>query len=392
MKNYRFHMILFITLLLMLALVEIYKPVKHNWTPSLINNDKDPYGAFILYHELGSLFPGKKIIESRVPVDELDLKRSSGNNYIIILPEFPGDSLDAEKIREFAEKGNSVLIASERFPAHFLNKFGLGFSSEPNPLTAIDSTLYFCNPAINFRQFSVPAVGNPSLFPSDSGLEIKAMIRNKKGDNKMISLKCGEGEVFLCTLPLLFSNYSILESEGKAAAIALSCLPADGSIIWDEYYKQGRDEIQSPIRYILKNRSTYWAYILTLAGLLLFLVFQLKRPGAMVPVVEPYKNTSLEFLKAVALLHYEQRDYSDISRKKAAYFLELLRTKLHISTTTLNEDFANLLSARTTFETGETKQLIHLINQVIERGADRETFIDLNKKIENFLQKTGIKI
>lgn len=378
-------------LVLMLTLVEIFKPVKHNWTPSLINTDKDPYGSYILYHELGSLFPGKKIIESRVPVDELELENNSGNNYIIILPEFPGDSIDAEKIREFAEKGNSVLIACERFPVHFLNKFGLGFSGEPNPLAAIDSTLYFCNPAIKFPQFSVPSVGNPALYLSDSALEIKTMIRNKKGDNKMISLKCGEGVVYFSTLPLMFSNYSILESEGKAAAIALSCLPAGGSIIWDEYYKQGRDEIRSPIRYILKNRSTFWAYIVTLIGLLLFLLFQLKRPGTMVPVVEPYKNTSLGFLKAVALLHYEQRDYSDISRKKAAYFLELLRTKLHVSTTALNEDFANILSARTNFDTEETKHLVSLIKQVTERGADRETLIDLNKKTENFLQKTGIK-
>jgi hypothetical protein len=392
MKKYTIHIILFSLLVLMLALIELFKPVKHSWIPTLINSDKDPYGAYILYKELPSIFPGSKIVQSRVPVDELELKDTSGNNLVIILSEMSADSLEAEAILDFAINGNSVFIAAERFNPAFLKPFGLNFSFKSNQYKAKDSALVFCNSEINFPEFSTPGIGNPCLGVTDSQLLVTAIIRNKAGDNKMIKIDYGEGEVFFCTTPLLFTNYSLLEPQGKAAAIALSYLSSGKLLIWDEYYKQSRDEIQSPIRYILKNRSTYWAYILTLTGLLLFLLFQLKRHRSMVPVVEPFKNTSLEFLQAVALLHYEQRNYTDIARKKASFFLELLRTGMHVSTTALDQDFATMLSARTAYSKEETIKLIGLIDKVAKQKVDRETLIELNKKIEDFIQKTGIKI
>lgn len=392
MKKYTIHIILFSLLVLMLALIELFKPVTHNWIPTLINSDKDPYGAYVLYKELPSVFPESRIIESRVPVDELELNDTSGNNLIIILPEMNADSLEAEAILDFALNGNSVFIAAERFNSAFLKPFGLDFSFKSNQYKAKDTALTFCNREINFPEFSSPGIGNPCLGVIDSQLVATAIIQNKAGDYKMIKIDYGDGIVFFCTTPLLFSNYSLLEPQSKAAAIALSYLPSAKTMIWDEYYKQGRDEIQSPIRYILKNKSTYWAYILTLSGLLLFLLFQLKRRRSMVPVVEPFRNTSLEFLQAVALLHYEQRNYTDIARKKALFFLEILRTRLHVSTTSLDEDFATILSARTIYPKEETIKLVGLINKIAKQRVDRETLIELNKKTEDFIQKTGIKI
>jgi len=391
MKRYSVHIIVFCFLVLLLVLVQYFKPIQHRWIPTLANNDKNPYGAYILFHELKSIFPNQQIIESRVLISELDLK-TKANTYLIILPEMQSDSIQALQILDFAEKGNTVFISAERFSESFLKPFGLGFKFDAKILAKADTTLYFCNPSILYPDFWITGDGNPSFVIVDSVLPMRSVIKSRTGVLKMLRCSYGSGEVLLSTMPLMFSNYSLLEPHSKVAAIALSHLPKTGTVIWDEYFKQGRNEVSSPLRYILKNRSTRWAYILTLFGILLFLLFQIKRIRSIVPVVEPFKNTSLQFLKAVALLHYDQRDYSDIARKKINYFLEFIRQKWHCSTDNLNEDFVQQLASKTAYPYEETANIISLINQILKQGANKNTLIDLNKKIEEFLKKSSTKI
>jgi hypothetical protein len=379
-------------LIALLTIVERTKPVKHSWVPTLINTDKNPYGAYILYHELKTIFPDQKIIESRLPVLELELSDNKHYTYLIITPDFITDTLKIQEILNFAAKGNTLFVSSERFSPEFLKALGLELKLDLKNYLADDTTLYFSNPYITCPDFNVSQIGKPCLVAKDSLADVTEIIKSRSGDVKMVKVSYQSGNFFLCTVPLMFSNYAVLNSTEKAAAIALSYLPQNETIIWDEYFKQGRDEIKSPIRYILKNRSTRWAYFMTLTGLLLFLLFQIKRRRSMIPVVEPFQNTSLQFLQAVALLHYDKRDYSDIAGKKVRYFFEGIRQKLYISTTLADKDFVTQLSSKTAYPETDTASLVKLCRQVLEQGADYALFIELNKKIEDFRNKTGIQI
>jgi hypothetical protein len=210
----------------------------------------------------------------------------------------------------------------------------------------------------------------------------------------MIKIQIGEGSLIISSLPLMFSNWFILqEGMSDIPFKALSYLPAERQLVWDEYIKQGRDEDTSPLRAILANRALSWAYFLSLSGILLILVFETRRRRSMVPVVEPLKNTSLEFVKVVGQLHYEQRNFSDIAHKRIAYFLERIRLHYHLSTQKTEKEFAAMLSEKSGYDPAETEKLVSIVNYIrYIKIVTPEELIELNKSIESFVIKTKLKI
>jgi hypothetical protein len=183
------------------------------------------------------------------------------------------------------------------------------------------------------------------------------------------------------------------EGMGSIPFQALSYLPANMPLVWDEYTKQGRDENTSPIRIILKNQALSWAYFLSISGILLVLVFETKRKRSMVPIVEPVKNTSVEFVKVVGMLHYEQRNYSDIAHKHLAFFLERIRLHYHLPTQKTEKEFAAALSGKSGYDLQETEKLVNRINFVkYTKIVTPDELVELNKSIELFIKETKLKI
>ena len=86
---------------------------------------------------------------------------------------------------------------------------------------------------------------------------------------------------------------------------------------------------QSIFRYIFTQPALTWAYYLVLIGLLFYALFAGKRTQRVIPVVEPPRNTSLEFAQTVGRLYFQQGDHDNLARKKIQYFLAGLRERYH---------------------------------------------------------------
>ncbi|MEJ7677787.1 MAG: hypothetical protein WKG06_07955 [Segetibacter sp.] len=64
-----------------------------------------------------------------------------------------------------------------------------------------------------------------------------------------------------------------------------------------------------------------------LAGLLLYVLFEMKRRQRIIPVITPLKNSTLDFVKTVASVYYNEKDNNGIADKKVNYFLEFVRSR-----------------------------------------------------------------
>lgn len=395
MRKYTLNIVIIALLLIVWLLFQLFKPTPVNWQPTLINTDKNPYGAYILYHEANSLFPGQKISVSRMPVyNQLSDSALNFYNYVLITPAFNPSGEDIDKIREFVKSGNHVFIASENFNDSFCDSLGIKLETQFDKLTGNDTIYRFCNPTIDKRTFAIPSLSRGYFTVTDSNLKVSALMEDIQKRKVMLKIEMGQGSIILCAVPLMYSNWFVLRDGMSSIPFkALSYLPADRPLVWDEYQKQGRDENTSPIRAILANRALAWAYFLSLFGILLILVFETRRRRSMVPVVLPLKNTSLEFVKVVGLLHYEQRNFSDIARKKTAYFLERIRMYYHLPTLKTDKDFTQALSEKSGYSFAETEKLVNIINYIrYTRYINTEELIELNKSIETFIVKTKLKI
>jgi len=395
MRKYAFHIILLLVLSILWILFEIFKPTPISWEPTLINTDKNPYGTYILFNEAGSIFPVEKIKISRLPVyEQVSDSTLPEYNYLIVSQSVSFSDAERKKIKAFASAGNHVLIAANTFNDSFIDSLGIKVTTQFDFTSKADTTYHFCNPAVEKRNFSVPSFAHGYFTLTDSALKITGIIEDLQKRQVMVKIETGEGSIMLCTLPLIFSNWFILqEGMSEIPFKALSYLPADQPLVWDEYQKQGRGENTSPMRVVLTNNSLSWAYFLSLFGILLVLVFETRRRRSVVPVVEPLKNTSLEFVKVVGLLHFEQGNYSDIAHKKTAYFLERVRLHYHLPTLKTDHDFAIALSEKSGYDTSETEKLVNIVNHVrFTKHVTAEELIELNKSVESFIFKTKLKI
>jgi len=395
MRKYTYHIAIIIVLSILLTVFEWLKPVPLNWEPTLINSDKNPYGSYILFQEAKSLFPNEKITVSRQPVyNQLSDSAFRNFNYLIIAPSVSLTDAEMLKLRDFVKSGNHVFIASERMDNSFCDSLGIKLTTQFNLTSNTDSAYRFCNPQMDKSSFAVPSFSHGYFTFTDSTLKVTALMEDLQKRKVMIKIQMGEGSLVLCSLPLMFSNWFMLKDGMSDIPFkALSYLPADRPLVWDEYLKQGRDENTSVIRVILADRALSWAYFLSLLGILLILVFETRRRRSMVPVVEPLKNTSHEFVKIVGLLHFEQRNFSDIAHKRIAYFLERIRLHYHLPTQKTDNEFAVMLSGKSGYDPVETEGLVSVLNKIrYTKIVAPEELIELNKAIESFVIKTKLKI
>ena len=155
--------------------------------------------------------------------------------------------------------------------------------------------------------------------------------------------------------------------------------------MWDEYYTQGRVGSESNMRVFLNNDKLRWAFYIAFFALVAFVLYEMKRRQRIIPVIEPLKNTSVEFAGIVGQVYYEQRNNGNIAQKKAEYFLEHIRSEYNLRTNVLDEEFINMLSQKSGAEPELIKNLVdQVINIRFNSQISDADLINLNRNIEQF--------
>lgn len=383
-------------LLLLLAVAIAYSAFEYYRPKPLVrrityaNKDKIPFGTRALYELLPRTLGQPSVKTLRVPAFNhlTETKLPARSTYIAICETFGADANDRRALLRYVSQGNTVFISAYYFSDSLT--INLGFRAKVQPLTLRDTTIVdnFTNPALrtpagyNFREDD----GRNYLIVKRPGTAT-VLGRNARQEPIFLKISHGKGFFYIHNLPLAFTNYYVMDPPTADYAFkALSYLPAQPTF-WDEYQNQGRfdEEQQSIFRYIFTQPALTWAYYLVLAGLLLYALFAGKRTQRVIPVVEPPRNTSLEFAKTIGRLYSQQGDHDNLARKKIQYFLAHLRERYHLNTNNLDKEFTETLTRKSGAPADDVASLVQLI-----RAAQRNTMlseyelISLNQAIENF--------
>ncbi len=376
---------------LALLLYELAKPPEIDWRLSFSKNDKIPYGAYILREMLPDIFPGQDIFETSgsiyvtLPTADPNAPELGKENYLFFNAAFSASPLDARQLLQFAAEGNQVFIAAEFIGSEFSDT--LGFSIERRQFSFDDSiTVNFANPQLqaenDYRFFRIGAY---SWFDDVDTLKTTILGEDSDGFANFIKIRFGDGAFFISTVPLAFTNYNMLSANNaEYAAKALSYLPVQ-PIIWDEYYKAGRQIVRTPFRYVLSQDALQWGFYLLLATVVLFIFFQGRRKQRVIPVIPPTANTTLEFVDTVGRLYFQKGNHRDILNKKIAYLLAELREKYFIKTNEISEAFTKIVADRSGVEHNQVKKVFNLIKLTRRQAKiDDATLTMLNDEIEAF--------
>lgn len=420
MKNTKV-VILIIIYAVILILIGVLQPREVDWRATFAANDKIPYGTYVLKQRLGDFFNGSKITTvSESIYKTLHKKTFANTNYVFIEPKWNPGANDVRELLRFTSEGNNVFIASQSIPYCILDTLGLyqryalpafikkitrtdTLNSIPvslvNPAFAKDSVyefesnnqpLYFAPGYAHLEEDEVDSTYVDSTYVP---LAKQAIVLSTVSHTNPIYLKIpvGKGNIYLHSFPYAFTNYYILKDSTRDYAMkCLSYLP-NGNVLWDEHYKVDRQNRHaSTLGFILTNASLRWAYYAGLTFIFIFLLFSIKRRQRIIPVVEPFRNTTLEFTETIGRLYFNRGDHKNLAQKKIRHFLEYVRSRYFIDTQDLNSEFIIKLSSKSGIEYDRVKYMAEVMKSLLVKQpiADSE-LIQLNEVIEYFKKNSN---
>ncbi|RDY58304.1 DUF4350 domain-containing protein [Flagellimonas nanhaiensis] len=393
---------IFVLAVLGIIITEIVRPKPLNWRPSYTSTDKIPFGCYVLYNELPSLFVNDtiKTIDKSVYDVLVETDTTLSSNYLFVNEFVDLDKQETNQLLDYVDRGNTVFISATGFGWELMDTLNINIASDYNLMegTAVLSLTHkkfkqeefkLSRGIFNSHFTSVDSTNTTILghitYTKENYLEGQPNERVSRPN--MIKTKFGKGSFIINTTPQAYSNYYMLTGNQDYVSHSFSYLPDEDLLYWDDYKKAGRVIIDSPMRFVLTQVSLKWAYYLTVIGILLFVFFRGKREQRIIPIIEPLKNSSVEFAQAVGSLYHQNKDYTDLVNKKLNYFMAYLRNRYYIDTSSLNEKTVQLLASKAGKSIKETKELIELIlglkNKKIHSEQDS---IELNKKITAFKQ------
>lgn len=388
-NNLKYYIILSLALAL-LIFVKLSAPEEIDWSSSYSQKDKIPFGDYILYDLLPDIFPGKKITSVNFPVYNLLNDESFYNtNYIFINDNFMPDKLDRDLLFFYAEDGNNVFIAANFIEQNFLDTLGIKLISDFsfNDTSYINFTDLHIKRSEDYR-FKRGFFG--AYFSEYDSSSTFVLGKNKKGYANFIMIPYGDGEIFINSMPHVFTNYNLLEKENNDYILkALSYLPVRNTF-WDEYYKAANKLAGTPLRFILSQESLMWSYYLLIISVIIYIAFEGKRKQRIIPVIKPLKNTTVAFVETIGKLYYEQKDHKNIAGKKITYFLDFIRTRYFIKTSELNDETIKRISEKSGIGPGKVSQLFNLISWISKQKNIKESdLLELNDLIQTFYKQSG---
>lgn len=383
-KTFRLYGIIFIIVMTILALLEFNKTEVTDWRKNYNINEKTPFGLYVFSNEADKLL-GKKI--TRTPLSPYEYLKSDSvklRNYLVIQTQVDAESW--KKILFQVSKGSDVMVISDFFHTQLQDSLNFYQSSinygERNLLQLTD---------IKFQKDSLVL----DKLPNGQGFsrihktqEILGKATEEADGTKanFIKINHGNGNLYLHSEPLILTNYYLLKKRNQNYVQDVFSYLPNRETVWFS----GENEVQSssPMRFILSKPGLRYAWWLLLAGLLLFVIFNAKRKQRIVPIVEPLKNKSVEFVKSIGNLYLQEGDFHDMMAKKAQYFLNKIRLDLMIDTQNLDENFAKKLHLKT----GKNIDKINEAITLIKKGQDpyasvmKEDLIKMNKLLDEILR------
>ncbi|MES2651572.1 MAG: DUF4350 domain-containing protein [Bacteroidota bacterium] len=390
MSGFRRYIIGISVLLVFYLVAQYFKPKPTDWAPTFIQEDKIPFGTYLLKEQVTEIFPNAKLIVAQTEIySTLKNQHKMPFNYLILAKKIKVGSLDYKQMVKSMQAGNQIFIAASEIEGVLLRQLKLKIVSdlqiiENNKRDAIN----FVNPLLKGDYHFEKNISEHYFSRLDSSRAIVLGEKQHRQAN-FVKYQFGKGALYILPNPKLLTNYSLLKKDGADyASKALSHLPKTEYLILDEYFTKPPYQNQSILRVLFEYDQLRWAYCISIFSLIAFVLFEVKRRQRIIPIQDRLKNTTVEFAEVVGSVYYQQRNNNDIAAKKVTYVLEYIRTKYRLKTTELTLEFKNALINISGAEADLIDELLQEITYLkAGNNVSDPQLIRINKLIEQFYKQ-----
>lgn len=344
-----------------------------------------------------------------------ELNDSTNNIYMIVSPQFYPNANEIYRIKYFASKGQTVFISSFNFSDELIDS--LYYRSEKvNMNLGFPPHLTRKSWHINYKEYdgNVTEYKYPGHFPVISNFKsihefsnnttsnIDTLITDSFKNNVMLRINCGNGLIYLCNNPIIFSNYFLLHKKNYQFfnQIASELNLENSHVYWDDYFRKRTRIPQNDdsedydendpgdtrfFEVISENPPLSWAFYTFLIAVVLFVLNYFRRIQMPVPVQKSLKNNTEAYINVVSGLYWQKQNHKLIAEKIIHQFFEYLSSQYHI----YSKDFVESEIPKISQKTGRSVRLLKEINNSIEfvrnsKEIEQHSLINLYHKVNEF--------
>lgn len=408
MNNSKIFVFIIALLLVVAILIELSVPKQFDWEPTFSHKSEQPFGSQ-LFDSLAKMSMKNGYSVSNTTFYQLRKLGSKKPQSVITLSAdyYEGvSSTEMNSMLAFVADGNKVLFCTHGFSSEILDTlelnmdegnfyFGMFKKSGLYGLLYDMDTLVWDKDFLYKKQVynvfseltnSSFKLGNDTIYSEkydetnidsialaeDQETEVytigcDTLVRKTSEEWKPIAWKLeegnkrpvvmkrkwGKGEIVVCSTPLLFTNYGIMDGKNVSFVYRVLNTVSDNPVtrltnLGDDDPTESNVSL-SPMRFFITNPPLRWAMYMALLTLLLFMIFTARRRQRVIPVIKKPENYQLEFAKLIGTLYYQEGIHGDLVRKKYLFFTEFLRREIQIDIDedAEDEDNFNTLSRHT---------------------------------------------
>lgn len=391
-KSLKIYIVILILLLIAIIVADSNKPIPVDWSPTYGIKDKIPYGLYVLDAELPKILKNNNIKKLNVSFYEyLESNKFAGNRdfkfkgtLLSISNNHNIDNESAADILKFVGQKNNAFLSMDNFPQMILDSLKIDIRNQGQEK---DSTFNFlANSKLDTAKYNFSKVSGTTYFSKIDTLNT-TVLGYQKGDSTRINFikqKYKSGYFFLHSQPAAFTNYSLLKkNNNQYAASVLSYLP-NQPIYWNLKDQNGSEVSQFPLRYIFSQPALKAAWFIFLGGMLVFMIFNAKRRQRIVPILKPESNSTVDFVKTIGSLYFQEGDHDNLIQKKIIYFLDAVRKKFMLDTSVLDDNFVKKLHQKSGKSIADIQIVIFKIKsfQINDHKSSENDLIELNSAVE----------
>lgn len=431
--------------LVILLIITGYFLLKDNlteWDFNLDKTKKNAYGTFLTYEllKLKNRKTGFIEIENSVIETFRKLKQNKKYNYVFVNQTPYYDSVTVDTICKFVEAGNTVFISCEGLYGPFIDSilyktYHLSLTTGYNEIyydlfekdTTKDkniiiedkrfATFNFIHPDLKddsgytyyirykadtitnyyYRFEPVPDSEWTQPIPDINEVVFSGYEQSYGTGLNFAVLKHGKGNFIILLSAVPFTNYFMRTEKGlEFAEKVLAHLP-NQTTIWDNVsqnnnfldnnndYHGNSNIADSPLYFILQNKSLRWAWYLTITGILIYALFHAKRRQNIIPIIEPKQNNSLKYVETIGQLYLHDEEHIEIANEMRLQFMNYIRQRYYIKTTEIDDTFFKQVSLKSSVDEDKIRTLFSDFKDVLKiKSINQQKLHELNKQLEYF--------
>jgi hypothetical protein len=370
------------------------KKQKTNWQVDLRKESKNPYGLYLAYNSLSQLFPGAAIeeLKSSYRLTNLGyrLRKEQGKALVLMVGlriNFNKGEIDS--LFSFIAEGHQVMLVAADFDDSLLQQLNVTREQNTDAPERSLRKVYLKNNSESPLPFSYTYRNqyiHSHFEPKDtSRTAYYSLGLNEEMKPDCILYAIGKGRLFLHAAPSAFTNYFLLQGNNKEYLSTLfSYIPEPvEKIYWSDF--DYRKVHNSDLSIIWNNPSTRYALLIALFGIIVYLLFEIKRRQKIIPVIAPVENSSVAFVETIGRLYYNKKNHTNLAEKMIQHFLEFVRGNYFLNTSNMDEEFVRHLAAKAGKPVSEVSILVESIKE-IQGGhkADESYLYSLHTQIQSF--------